>query len=93
MSNLLLILAAITDRRVEEVAKDFDGRGYGHLKVAVAEAVVAFATPFARRTAELLDDPAELDSILARGASRAAEVADVTLANVYDLVGFLRPAT
>jgi tryptophanyl-tRNA synthetase len=92
VSNLLSILAAVTDRPVEAVAADFDGRGYGHLKGEVAEAVVAFAAPFAKRTAELLGDPAELDSILARGALQASAVADVTLADVYDKVGFLRPA-
>jgi len=37
----------------------------------------------------LLDDPAELDRILARGADKAAAIADVTLAKVYDRIGFL----
>ena len=39
---------------------------------------------------ELLDDPAELDRVLAANADRAAEVADATLADVYDRVGLLR---
>jgi tryptophanyl-tRNA synthetase len=92
VSNLLSILAAVTDRPVDAVAGDFGGRGYGHLKVEVADAVIAFAAPFAKRTAELLGDPGELDSILARGARQAGAVADATLADVYDKVGFLRPA-
>ena len=41
----------------------------------------------------LLDDPAELDRILADGAERARPVAAATLATVYDKVGFLRPTT
>jgi tryptophanyl-tRNA synthetase len=90
VSNLLLILAAVTDQPVESVAAQFEGRGYGSLKVEVADAVVAFTTPFAKRTAELLDDPAQLDAILADGAHRAEAVASVTLADVYDKVGFLR---
>jgi tryptophanyl-tRNA synthetase len=92
VSNLLTILAAVTDQDVASVAAEFAGRGYGALKVEVADAVVAFAAPFAKRTAELLDDPAELDEILAAGAARAAEVANATLADVYDKVGFLPPA-
>ncbi|HEX2901894.1 MAG TPA: tryptophan--tRNA ligase [Jatrophihabitans sp.] len=91
LSNLLVILAAFTDSTPEQVAADFSGQGYGNLKAATAEAVVAFAEPFARRTRELLDDPAELDRILARGAAKARAVAAPTVAAAYENVGFLRP--
>jgi tryptophanyl-tRNA synthetase len=92
VSNLLVVLGAVTDRSPEAVAADFDGQGYGALKTAVAEAVVAFVEPIAKRTRELLDDPAELDRILADGATRAATVAAPTLQKVYERVGFLPPA-
>jgi tryptophanyl-tRNA synthetase len=91
VSNLLTILAALTDRPVRDVAGDFDGQGYGALKSAVADATVAFAEPFAKRTNDLLADPAELDRILADGAERAHAVASVTLATAYERVGFLSP--
>jgi tryptophanyl-tRNA synthetase len=91
VSNLLTILAAMTDRGVSEVAQDFDGQGYGALKSAVADATVAFAEPFAKRTNDLLADPAELDRILAAGAERARAVAAVTLETAYARVGFLNP--
>ncbi len=91
VSNLLTILAAVTDSDVHDVASDFAGQGYGALKTAVADAVVAFAEPFAKRTYALLDDPAELDRILATGSLRARAVASVTLAEAYDHVGFLSP--
>jgi len=45
--------------------------------------------PIRTRALELLDDPAELDRILAANADRAAQIADATLAKVYDRVGFL----
>ena len=48
-------------------ARTSPARATGSFKAAVAEAVVAFAQPFAARTRELLDDPAELDRILAQG--------------------------
>jgi tryptophanyl-tRNA synthetase len=89
VSNLLAILGAVTDRTVTDVAGDFAGRGYGALKSAVADAVVAFVEPFGRRTRELLDDPTELDRLLATGAERARAVAAPTLAAAYDRVGFL----
>ncbi len=91
VSNLLSIYAAVTDRPVTEVAGDFAGQGYGTLKSTVADALVAFAEPFARRTRELLADPTELDRILADGASAAGAVAGPTLRAAYDRVGFLAP--
>ena len=92
VSNLLTILAAVTNRPVPEVAGDFEGGGYGALKAAVADATVAFVEPFAKRTNDLLADPAEIDRILAVGAERARAVAAGTVASVYERVGFLVPA-
>ncbi|MDQ1739865.1 MAG: tryptophanyl-tRNA synthetase [Pseudonocardiales bacterium] len=89
LSNLLAIHAAFTDAEVDSVAKEFSGQGYGALKNAVAESVIAFAQPFAARSRELLEDPAELDRILARGAERARALASVTVADAYAKVGFL----
>jgi tryptophanyl-tRNA synthetase len=89
VSNLLAILGAVTDRLPADVAGDFAGQGYGALKVAAADAVVAFAQPFAARTRELLADPAELDRILAAGAARAREAAEPTLRAAFERVGFL----
>jgi len=89
VSNLLAILASVTDREVASVADEYAGQGYGALKGAVAEAVVAFCQPFAERTNELLADPGELDTILADGADRATAVAEVTLDDVFAKVGFL----
>ena len=91
LSNLIGILASLTGAEPAAVAKEFDGQGYGGLKAAVADAVVAFAEPFTERTRELLDDPAELDRILARGADKARSVASATVAAAYRNVGFLAP--
>ena len=89
VSNLLTILATLTDRDVETVAKSYDGLGYGALKADTAEAVVAFAAPFAARVRELLDDPAELHRLMGQGAAKARSVAAQTLATVYDRLGFV----
>lgn len=92
VSNLLTIYAALTDRTISELEGEYAGRGYGDLKKDLAEVVAAFTTPLAARVATYLDDPAELDRVLAAGAARAREVAGATLAAVHDGVGFLRPA-
>jgi tryptophanyl-tRNA synthetase len=91
LSNLLAIHAELTGTTPAKVEAEFAGQGYGQLKAAVADSVVAFAQPFASRTRELLEDPAELDRILARGAEQARALAGPTLADTYDKVGFLAP--
>jgi tryptophanyl-tRNA synthetase len=89
VSNLVTILAVFTGRDVDTVVKDYDGKGYGALKTDTAEAVVAFAEPFAARVAELIADPAELQRLMAGGAHRARSVASQTLAAVYERLGFV----
>ena len=89
ISNLLTIYSALTGRTVKELEGEYDGRGYGDLKKDLAEVVVDFVTPFRNRTLELLEDKAELTAVLRRGEDRAREVAERTLADVYDRVGFV----
>ncbi len=89
VSNLLTILSAVTGTPVATLVDEFAGRGYGDLKVRTADAVVETLRPIRERTLELLDDPAELDRLLARGADRAAAIAEPRLATVYERVGFL----
>ena len=92
ITNLLTIHSALSGTSIQELEERFAGRGYGDLKKELAEVVVDFVTPVRQRTQELLDDPAELERTLARGAARAREVAARTVADAYDKVGFLPPA-
>ncbi len=89
VSNLLTIYSALTGRDVEAIAAEYDGQGYGRLKVDLADVVVDFLVPFQERANTYLADPAELDAVLARGAQKAREIAAGTLARIYDRVGLL----
>ena len=57
----------------------------------MADVVVATFEPIRTRALELLDDPAELDRILASGAERAGAVSAATIARVKDRLGLLPP--
>ncbi|TFI24562.1 tryptophan--tRNA ligase [Streptomyces sp. 4R-3d] len=89
ISNLLTIFSTLTGTGVADLEKRYEGKGYGALKVDLAEAMVDFVTPFRSRTQEYLDDPETLDSILAEGAEKARTVAAETLAQAYDRIGLL----
>lgn len=91
ISNLLTIYSALTGRSIEDLVAAYDGKGYGDLKKDLAEVVVEFLRPIQQRTNTYLEDPAQLDKLLAIGAEKARTVAAATLATVYDRIGFLAP--
>ncbi|WP_104127394.1 tryptophan--tRNA ligase [Cryobacterium sp. Y57] len=91
VANLLTIYSVLAGQSIESIENEFAGRGYGDLKKGLVEVVLGTFDPIRQRVAELLDDPAELDRVLASNAARASDVANETLATAYDRVGFLPP--
>ncbi|WP_238008017.1 tryptophan--tRNA ligase [Dactylosporangium sp. AC04546] len=91
VSNLLTIYAALTGRTIDDLVAAYDGKGYGDLKKDLAQVVVEFLKPIQEQTNLYLDDPAQLDKLLAVGADKARAVAVPTLKTVYDRIGFLAP--
>lgn len=91
VNNLLTIFQAFTDEPKEAIENRFSGKGYGDLKKTVAEAVVEGLKPIQARYDALMGEGGYIDEVLAQGAARATEVANATLALVYDRIGFLKP--
>jgi len=89
ISNLLTIHSALSGKSIQEIENEFAGKGYGDFKSAVAEVVIAELEPIRERTKELMDDPAELVSLLKVGANKANEVASITLKEVYTALGLI----
>jgi tryptophanyl-tRNA synthetase len=92
VSNLLVIYSALSGRGIPALEVDYAGKGYGELKKDLAEAFAEFVGPVRDAVRSYMDDPAELDRILADGAQRARKVAAETLRTAYDRVGFLPAA-
>ncbi|HLL59489.1 MAG TPA: tryptophan--tRNA ligase [Allosphingosinicella sp.] len=88
--NLVIIYATLADESPDEVLARFAGQGFGSFKPALGELLVETLRPIKTRLDELRADPAELDSILERGAARAAEMAKPTLDGAYHAVGLRR---
>jgi tryptophanyl-tRNA synthetase len=89
VSNLLEILAASSGRRVDDLASEFDGQGYGALKSATAESVVELLRPVQARYAELERDPASVQRALALGAEKAEAMAAKVVERVRAATGLL----
>jgi len=81
---------AITGKSESEVLVDFaQARGYGDLKLATAEVVIEALTPIRTRYLELIENPAELDQLLAEGAGRARERAEAKVLEMKRRMGLL----
>ena len=89
VSNLLEILAACTGEQPDVLATRYSQ--YGPLKSDTGDAVVELLTPIQARYHELMSDPAELQSLLRKGAGKARTVAAATLARAQSAIG-LTPA-
>jgi tryptophanyl-tRNA synthetase len=92
VNNLLSIYKVLTGRSEADVEADFaSARGYGDLKMRVAEVVIAEVTPIRERFEEFSRDPGELDRMLAVGADQARALADPKLRQVKEKMGLVVP--
>lgn len=89
ISNLLTIYTAISGSTIAAAEAEFEGKGYGDFKSAVAEVVVDFLSPIRNQALELLEDPTHLTQILREGADKANAVASTTLAQTYEALGLI----
>ena len=88
VKNLIDIYCACTGKTPSEVESEFDGKGYGELKMAVGEAVAAQLSPLQAEVARLEKDKAYIDGIIKNNAEKASYFANKTLRKVQRKVGF-----
>lgn len=86
ISNLMTIMSALTGKSFEQIEKEFEGKGYGEFKRAVADAVCAEMEPYKARYEEIVKSGL-VDDVLKDGAKRASVVAEATLKRVQKAVG------
>ena len=86
VSNLLLITSLCTGVDPETIAGEIGEGGSGELKGRLTEALNERLRPIRERRCQLLDDPAQLSGLMARGQERAREIAVQTLGKVHELM-------
>ena len=90
VNNLIEIYAAVTGKTPDDIAREFEGRGYGDFKLAVGEAVAQALAPIQQRFDTLMKDKAQLESLMRVGAERASAVAERTLKKAMKKMGFVQ---
>ncbi len=88
--NLVGIYAALNHESKAQVLSQFGGGQFSAFKTALADLAVAKLGPIGAEMKRLVQDPAHIDTVLARGAERASAIAAETMTAVKDIVGFVR---
>jgi tryptophanyl-tRNA synthetase len=87
---LLTIHSTLSGQSIPDLEKEFDGKGYGDFKGAVAEVVVEYLRPIRAKAIDLLSDEKHLLDILHNGATKARVVASQTLEKAYENLGIVK---
>lgn len=87
ISNLLTIHSALSGQTITALESEFEGKGYGDFKIAVADVVVEYFRPIRAKAMELLEDEKHLIDLLHSGAAKARIVAAETLEKAYKNLG------
>ena len=91
VQNLIDIYAALSDQKASDIMARYEGQPFAPFKADLAEVIVDKIVPIGTRMQDLLNDRAELDTILATGAAKARAIAHPTLRRVQDAIGFVLP--
>lgn len=89
LKNLIDIYSVFTKKTPDEIVKEFEGRGYGEFKGAVAEVVNDGMRPIRERFNEIRNDKAYLESVYRDGADKARSIAYKTMSKVHRKMGFI----
>lgn len=89
VSNLLTIYSAVTEKSIAQLEQDYSGQGYGKFKTDLAEAIIEFLRPVQQKYGVLRSDENMLKKNMQDGASYAREIAQATLKQVHEVIGFV----
>lgn len=90
VSNLISLYHHTTGLSVKDIESEFEGKGYGDFKKALAEAVIAELDPIRKKIEEYRADSGELERILDEGRDIAKDMARRKMKLVRDRVGLGR---
>ncbi len=89
ISNLLTIYHLFSNKPIQEIEKEFEGKGYGDFKKELVELLTESLKPFREKRKELLNQEALIQKILNNGAKKAKIVAQATMEDVRKKMGLI----
>lgn len=91
--NLVNIYAALNEQSVDQVLSDVGGKQFSEFKPMLAELAVTKLAPISSEMERLMNDQAEIDRILSRGAEKARAITAPILKQTYDIIGMVPPVS
>ena len=93
VNNLLNIFSGFSEIDKSELIEKYKGQNFSNFKNNLAEVIIEHIKPISKEIDKLMSDKAYLNQIISSGAEKASEKANVTIEEVYDIVGFVRNET
>jgi len=93
VNNLLNIFSGFSGIEKLELIEKYKGQNFSNFKNNLAEVIIEHIKPISKEIDKLMSDKAYLNQIISSGAEKASEKANVTIKEVYDIVGFVRNET
>ncbi|PIQ91962.1 MAG: tryptophan--tRNA ligase [Parcubacteria group bacterium CG11_big_fil_rev_8_21_14_0_20_39_14] len=87
ITNLINIYSLFSEMKIEEIEKEFKGRGYEYFKDSLIDLVLKKLKPYQRKRKELEAQPKYIKKLLRDGAKRAKIIAGETMEQVRKKVG------
>lgn len=89
VANLITIHSLLTNKSTDQICKECEHLDTGQYKLLLAEVIVEHLAPIREKIENYLKSPEYLYKILDVGAKKAAEIAETTLIEVKNIVGFV----
>ncbi len=86
--NLITIYAALSGSTKAKVVAEFSGKQFSDFKPKLSEMVIQKIAPITEKMRHLLAEPQEIDAVLNKGADAARSIAEKTVKDVKDIMGF-----
>ena len=93
VNNLLNIFSGFSEIDKSELIEKYKGQNFSNFKNNLVEVIIEHIKPISKEIDKLMSDKAYLNQIISSGAEKASEKANVTIKEVYDIVGFVRNET
>ena len=90
VNNLLNIFSGFSEIDKSELIEKYKGQNFSNFKNNLAELIIEHIKPISKEIDKLMSDKAYLNQIISSGAEKASEKANVTIKEVYDIIGLVR---
>jgi len=89
ISNLLTIYHLFSEKPIDEIEKQYEGKGYGEFKQKLAEVIIDGLKEFQKSRKEFEKNPELVKKILVQGTKKAQKIAKETMEEIKTKMGLV----